>query len=960
MSSAGTFVDRIDPFSKRSLKKKQKKSQGSSRFRTGGDVDLQPLSAFADVPSTEQEELFIRKLRQCCVVFDFSDAALDIKGKEVKRATLTEILDHITPGKNAFTEAMYPEIIRMVACNLFRTLPPIENIDFDPEEDDPTFEASWPHLKLVYDFFLRFLESPDFQPLFDSEDPRERDFLKTILHRIYGKFLGLRAFIRKQINNFFLKFIYETEHFNGVGELLEILGSIINGFALPLKPEHIQFLSYCVVQFLEKDPTLTEQVIKGLLKFWPKTCSHKEVMFIGEIEEILDVIDPTQFVKIQEPLFRQIARCVSSPHFQVAERALYFWNNEYVISLIDENSKVIIPIMFPSLYRMSKEHWNKIIVSFVYNVLKSLMEMNPILFDDLTASYKAERIKERKREREREDLWVKLENLSLTNAQKEGIDIESIKYHPMYRLNGLFFYKFQTYCAALYHGYICFKFADQGKIYQGALIHQPPLQRPPHIDNFPLQLKNDNPRDFALESFRPFPADIPTTKNGARGLSQSVTLPAKKLGVRLRARQVLCHNCKNVCNEKGGKRSTTDEEASREKDDARQQRLDPREINKYSDSSSEVDKPLIKIRLSGNSKMGAYRALRRKRSAVGSMEDLWDENVFQESSSSNKDLGEVVELDDEEEDSSNVKESSELPHKSTPVLKISFGSHQGRGTVMKIPARARNVPSLEEVLEEGNEENSKVEKKAPGESSGARAAKKALKRARKEAQKRLKSNCMTASPRYRGSPVYCSPGRPNIASPLSGSSDNFSPARSPFMTMSPRSVTPGSSPAYSVILPPPSPSQNGGRPRNKMIIRPLPDTTGSEQISNNSSNESSSSTSPNQPRLGELIGQTCGGKTEEFPWWPGKVTDIYLNPDASGDIQPEAKVTWYTYQNDIVSSLLRRAHIKPFRESYQDCFSKTQDAQTYKEAVEAASEELRLKTVSNQPLSSPRPIDCQT
>eukprot|EP00096_Caligus_rogercresseyi_P000056 TRINITY_DN1015_c2_g1_i2.p1 TRINITY_DN1015_c2_g1~~TRINITY_DN1015_c2_g1_i2.p1 ORF type:complete len:495 (+),score=121.90 TRINITY_DN1015_c2_g1_i2:333-1817(+) len=424
------------------------------------------MSRFIDVPTAEQEELFIRKLRQCCVVFDFSDAALDVKGKEVKRATLTELIEHITPGKNVFTEAMYPEIIRMIACNLFRTLPPVENIDFDPEEDDPTLEASWPHLQLVYDFFLRFLESPDFQPvngkkvidqkfvlqlleLFDSEDPRERDFLKTILHRIYGKFLGLRAFIRKQINNFFLKFIYETEHFNGVGELLEILGSIINGFAQPLKPEHIQFLckvliplhkvrclslyhaqlAYCVVQFLEKDPTLTEQVIKGLIKFWPKTCSHKEVMFIGEVEEIVDVIDPIQFVKIQEPLFKQIARCVSSPHFQVAERALYFWNNEYLVSLIEENSKVIIPIMFPSLYRMSKEHWNKTIVSFVYNVLKSLMDMNPILFDDLTASYKAERIKERKRDREREDLWMKLENLSLSNAEKEGIDLESLQYH---------------------------------------------------------------------------------------------------------------------------------------------------------------------------------------------------------------------------------------------------------------------------------------------------------------------------------------------------------------------------------------------------------------------------------------------------------------------------------------------------------------------------------------------------
>lgn len=51
-----------------------------------------------------------------------------------------------------------------VSANLFRTLPPSENPDFDPEEDDPTLEASWPHLQLVYEVFLRFLESSDFQP----------------------------------------------------------------------------------------------------------------------------------------------------------------------------------------------------------------------------------------------------------------------------------------------------------------------------------------------------------------------------------------------------------------------------------------------------------------------------------------------------------------------------------------------------------------------------------------------------------------------------------------------------------------------------------------------------------------------------------------------------------------------------------------------------------------------------
>lgn len=40
-------------------------------------------------------------------------------------------------------------------------------------------------------------------------------------------------------------------------------------------------------------------------------------MFLGEMEEILDVIESTQFQKIMEQLFKQIAKCVSSPHFQV-------------------------------------------------------------------------------------------------------------------------------------------------------------------------------------------------------------------------------------------------------------------------------------------------------------------------------------------------------------------------------------------------------------------------------------------------------------------------------------------------------------------------------------------------------------------------------------------------------------------------------------------------------------------
>jgi len=441
---------------------KNTRRPSSSRFNITQNRELTPLPPLAEASPAEREELFIQKIKQCTVLFDFSrDVLSDLKWKEVKRDALQEMVEYVNSNTGVLTEAVYPEIVRMFAKNLFRTPPPSNNpsgAEFDPEEDEPTLEAAWPHLQLVYEFFFRCLETEDFQPsvakryidhrfvsnlleLFDSEDPRERDFLKTTLHRIYGKFLGLRAFIRKQINNIFYSFIYETERHNGVAELLEILGSIINGFALPLKAEHKTFLlkvllplhkvrslsvyhpqlAYCVVQFLEKDPSLTQPVIMSLLRYWPKVHSPKEVMFLNELEEILDVIEPAEFQKVMVPLFQQMTKCVSSPHFQVAERALYYWNNEYIMSLITDNAATILPIMFPALYKNSKNHWNKTIHGLIYNALKLFMDMNQKLFDDCTQKFKAEMKKEKEKERERLDNWKKVEDKARQNPDVESV-----------------------------------------------------------------------------------------------------------------------------------------------------------------------------------------------------------------------------------------------------------------------------------------------------------------------------------------------------------------------------------------------------------------------------------------------------------------------------------------------------------------------------------------------------------
>jgi len=378
---------------------KPPRKQHSSRFDISLHRELEKLPGFHEVPPNSRQDLFMRKIDQCNVIFDFNDASTDMKSKEIKRLALHELLDYVANNRQVITESMYPRVVEMFAKNLFRPIPPPMNPQgeaFDPEEDEPVLEVAWPHIQVVYEFFLRFIESQDFNTniakayidhsfvlqlleLFDSEDPRERDFLKTTLHRIYGKFLNLRSFIRRSINNVFFQFTYETERFNGIAELLEILGSIINGFALPLKEEHKLFLTrvliplhkvkslsmyhpqlaYCIVQFLEKDASLTEEVVLGLLRYWPKVNSTKEVMFLNEVEDIFEVMDPGEFAKVQEPLFHQLAKSVASPHFQVAERALYFWNNEYFCNLVSDNVDVILPIMFAPLYENSKGHWNR-------------------------------------------------------------------------------------------------------------------------------------------------------------------------------------------------------------------------------------------------------------------------------------------------------------------------------------------------------------------------------------------------------------------------------------------------------------------------------------------------------------------------------------------------------------------------------------------------------------------------
>ena len=71
--------------------------------------------------------------------------------------------------------------------------------------------------------------------------------MKNILHRLYAKLVPRRKMIRKAKTDCFYTLIHENFKFNGTAELLDILASIISGFAVPLREEHVVFFKTVII-----------------------------------------------------------------------------------------------------------------------------------------------------------------------------------------------------------------------------------------------------------------------------------------------------------------------------------------------------------------------------------------------------------------------------------------------------------------------------------------------------------------------------------------------------------------------------------------------------------------------------------------------------------------------------------------------------------------------------------------
>lgn len=100
--------------------------------------------------------------------------------------------------------------------------------------------------------------------------------------------------------------------------------------------------------------------------------------------------------------------CLVTFALQVAERALFLWNNEHIVSLIAQNRNVILPIIFEALENNIQTHWNQAVHGLTVNVRKMFMEMDVDLFEECQRQLAEREARAREVEEQREMTWKKL------------------------------------------------------------------------------------------------------------------------------------------------------------------------------------------------------------------------------------------------------------------------------------------------------------------------------------------------------------------------------------------------------------------------------------------------------------------------------------------------------------------------------------------------------------------------
>ena len=99
-------------------------------------------------------------------------------------------------------------------------------------------------------------------------------------------------------------------------------------------------------KFIIKDESMADQAILTCIKYWSQVDPHKEVRSLAELEHILGLLHSIEpLIDIRYYLVRRLARCISSLHFGVAERALQILHTPVLLLLLRQYKGELLPVV---------------------------------------------------------------------------------------------------------------------------------------------------------------------------------------------------------------------------------------------------------------------------------------------------------------------------------------------------------------------------------------------------------------------------------------------------------------------------------------------------------------------------------------------------------------------------------------------------------------------------------------
>lgn len=437
---------------------------------------LTKLPAFVQSPE-ESKGILISKLKQCTlrvadyITDDMTQAQID-NMRNIKLQTLFDIHMFIKNNSQMFDKDVTHEIIKLFKGNCFRMSTRYRSdfdIIFDDDSSGKNENPDWILLEPIYDLFLRMIISQQFDSkmqmetlalhtivqtveLIRSPDQRERNFVKNIIHRLYAKFVPLRAFLRSEISSELSRHICDKAENDyapyGIAELLEICGSIIGGFTVPINPEHISFLKrvllplhslpnsslqnfvpqlcICLKNFIIKTRSLAEPIIAGIIERYPRTSSKKEIIILCELDDILSIIKPSDIGGVWNDVVRIFCSAAASQNFLVAERGLFEIDSDITVHAIEEereayNSKQKITQMILKYLTIATgtcvlsdnsgtitcSAWNDSIVALATDVTKrvSVISGEPLKQNQLFSYINSSSVNETNKIKRYDDFW---------------------------------------------------------------------------------------------------------------------------------------------------------------------------------------------------------------------------------------------------------------------------------------------------------------------------------------------------------------------------------------------------------------------------------------------------------------------------------------------------------------------------------------------------------------------------